>query len=56
MNCCLCDDRTNDIKWCPACNHSFCKSCRASYFHRGVAALKEWMLSKPPAFCDHPVE
>lgn len=39
------------VKYCPKCDHWFCKSCRKLYFRRGLAALKQLIQGKTPGCC-----
>jgi len=56
MICCICGNADNDVKWCNLCAHAFCGGCRWLYFHRGLAAIKEWLAGSPPKYCAHPQE
>lgn len=49
-SCCLCGN-DEGVKACPLCGHDFCDTCRELFFHRGVAALKEFLTRKPPRHC-----
>jgi hypothetical protein len=54
MSCCLCgqgDDDGGQVRYCPACKHAFCDTCRELYFERGLAAMKQFLTRKPPAHC-----
>jgi len=48
--CCLCGN-DEGVNYCPLCGHDFCETCRALYFDRGFAAVKQLLTRKPPQHC-----
>lgn len=45
----------SDVRYCPRCDHWFCKECRGKYFSRGLEALKQ-MVKGREAGCCGPVD
>lgn len=39
------------IKYCPACDHWFCRKCRGRFFSRGLEAVKELIKGKQDNCC-----
>lgn len=39
------------IRFCPKCQHWFCRKCRSRFFWRGVEAIKEMLNGKQEGCC-----
>lgn len=39
------------IKYCPRCEHWFCRKCRLRFFHRGLEAIKQMIQGKREGCC-----
>lgn len=42
---------TKPISYCELCEHHFCAGCRAQYWHRGLAFVKELVAGPTPGCC-----
>jgi hypothetical protein len=54
--CCMCGRDGLAVEWCDLCQHFFCSHCRWNLWGREgrlLAAVREWLLAKPPGHCKH---
>lgn len=43
--------RDLDVTYCPGCGHWFCEACKAEWWPRGWAAVKDLLFGSPEDCC-----